>query len=149
MTSTDQIDETMKTIYNQRAIDFINEAIRDEVIYLLVHEGMCIHTDSLEFVKEDDEPMDVIPLWTKSHLEEAKAWAEDYGTLEEMPLAYLIEEFLPEIEEQYCAIGLNWDRDGVGRELPPFNIVKLIAHKAQGNELTAADLEVEEDEDEA
>lgn len=148
MTLSPEIDETIKVVYDQRAIEFINEAIQHETVYLLVQDDMCIHTDSLEYVKENDEPMDVIPMWTKSYTEEAKNWSDGHGTLEEMPLSYFIENFLPEIEEEYCAIGLNWDKDGVGREMPPFSIVKLIALKAQGKDLTSKDLDVSEEDEE-
>ncbi len=132
----------------RRAIAFINEAAKDEMIYILVREGMCIHTDSLDYVKEDNEPMDVIPAWTKSYCEGAKIWAEEHATLEEMPIGHFIEEFLPEIEENFCTIGMNWDKDGVGMELPPYHIVNLLVKKATGVEITEEDLIDEEEEDE-
>jgi hypothetical protein len=131
-----------------RAIDFINEAARDEMVYLLVRDGMCIHTDSIDYVKDDNEPMDVIPVWTKSYCEGAKTWAEEHATLEEMPIGHFIEEFLPEIEENFCTIGMNWDKDGVGIELPPYHIVNLLVKKATGAEITDEDLIDETEEEE-
>lgn len=140
--------EAAETAALERGVAFINEAARDEVVYLLVREGMCIHTDSLDYVKDNDEPMDVIPVWTKGYCEEAKTWAEDHATLEEMPIGHFIEEFLPEIEENFCTIGMNWDKDGVGMELPPYHIVNLLVKKATGAEIIADDLKDEVVEEE-
>jgi hypothetical protein len=131
--------------FNGRALKFIEEAVATEKVYVLVQDKMCVQTESLEFTREDDEPMDTIPLWTESHIENAKTWAEDYATLEEMPVSYLIEEFLPEIEEGYCSVGLNWDQDGIGRELPPFHLVQLLVKQVKEGKITEKDLDISEE----
>ncbi|AIK96886.1 DUF2750 domain-containing protein [Candidatus Odyssella acanthamoebae] len=131
--------------FNGRALKFIEEAVATEKIYVLVQDKMCVQTESLEFTREDDEPLDTIPLWTESYVENAKTWAEDYATLEEMPVSYLIEEFLPEIEEGYCSVGLNWDQDGIGRELPPFHLVQLLVKQVKEGKITEKDLDISEE----
>ncbi|MBW8309988.1 MAG: DUF2750 domain-containing protein [Candidatus Paracaedibacteraceae bacterium] len=130
--------------FNGRALKFIEEAVASEKVYVLVQDKMCVQTESLEFTREDDEPMDTIPLWTESYIKNAKTWAEDYASLEEMPVSYLIEEFLPEIEEGYCSVGLNWDQDGIGRELPPFHLVQLLVKQVKEGKISEKDLDVEE-----
>lgn len=133
-----------KELYG-RALKFIEEAVATEKVYVLVKDKMCVQTESLEFTREDDEPMDTIPLWTQSYIEDAKTWAEGHASLEEMPAAYLVEEFLPEIEEGYCSVGLNWDQDGVGMELPPFNLVQLLVKQVKEGKITPEDLDVAEE----
>lgn len=142
-----ELDQDLEKEFNDRALKFIAEAVATEKVYVLVQDKMCVQTESLEFTREDDEPMDTIPLWTESYIENAKTWAEDCATLEEMPVAYLIEEFLPEIEDGYCSVGLNWDQDGIGRELPPFNLVQLLVKQVKEGKITEADLDVEDIEE--
>lgn len=137
-------DQDLEKEFNGRALKFIQEAVATEKVYVLVQDKMCVQTESLEFTRDDDEPMDTIPLWTESYKENAVTWAEDYATLEEIPVSYLIEEFLPEVEEGYCSIGLNWDQDGIGRELPPFNLVQLLVKQVKDGKVTEADLDIEE-----
>ncbi len=137
-------DQDLEKEFNGRALKFIQEAVATEKIYVLVQDKMCVQTESLEFTRDDDEPMDTIPLWTESYKENAITWAEDHAALEEMPVSYLIEEFLPEVEEGYCSIGLNWDQDGIGRELPPFNLVQLLVKQVKDGAVTEADLDVDE-----
>lgn len=141
-----QADQDLEKEFNGRAIKFIEEAVATEKVYVLVQDKMCVQTESLEYTREDDEPMDTIPLWTESYQENAKTWAEDHATLEEMPVSYLIEEFLPEFEEGYCSIGLNWDQDGIGRELPPFKLVQLLVKQVKEGKITEKDLDIEEEE---
>lgn len=141
-----QADQDLEKEFNGRAIKFIEEAVATEKVYVLVQDKMCVQTESLEYTREDDEPMDTIPLWTESYQENAKTWAEDHATLEEMPVSYLIEEFLPEVEEGYCSIGLNWDQDGIGRELPPFKLVQLLVKQVKEGKISEKDLDIEEEE---
>ncbi len=137
-------DQELEKEFNGRALKFIQEAVATEKVYVLVQDKMCVQTESLEFTRDDDEPMDTIPLWTESYHANAVTWAEDQATVEEMPVSYLIEEFLPEVENGYCSIGLNWDQDGIGRELPPFNLVQLLVKQVKDGKITEADLDIEE-----
>jgi Protein of unknown function (DUF2750) len=138
-------EQDFEAEFNNRALKFIEEAVATEKVYVLVQDKMCIQTESLEFLREDDEPMDTIPLWTESYLENARTWAEDYATIETMPVSYLIEEFLPEIEDGSCSVGLNWDYDGIGREVPPFKLVHLLVKQVKEGKIVLKDLEEDEE----
>jgi hypothetical protein len=41
---------------------------------------------------------------------------------------------------------MNWDKDGVGMELLPYHVVNLLVKKATGAQLTAEDLEEDDEE---
>lgn len=128
-------------VVNQRALSFFDELVKESKIFVVINDGMCLNTDSTEFVDEDNEPLVSIPLWSESFQEDAKAWAKDQGMLEEMPLSYLVETFIPQLEENFCTVGLNWDKDGVGREFTPFDVARLIVEKTEGNKVELPDYE--------
>lgn len=133
-------------VTDSRALAFFAELVKDDKIYVLVHEGMCLNVDSTEFVDEQNEPLVSIPLWSKSYVEEAKSWAQDKGALEEMPLSYLVEQFLPQMEENFCTVGVNWDQDGQGREFTPFDVTRLIVESTEGKPIILPEYEVDIEE---
>lgn len=128
-------DEMMRQKTDQDSLKFIHEAVESEVVYVLVIENNCLQTDSTEFVDENEEPLVAVPVWTKSFLEGAQMWAGEEATAEEMALDYFINDFIPQLEESHCTIGLNWDKEGVGREFSPFDLTDLLVKKINGEEI--------------
>lgn len=128
-------DEMLREKTDQAALKFMEEAVADDVVYVLVIENNCLQTDSTEFVDENDEPLVAVPVWTKSFLESAKAWAGEDAAAEEMTLDYFINDFIPQLEESQCTVGLNWDNEGIGREFSPFDLTDMLVKKINGEEI--------------
>lgn len=125
-------DQEMQQKANEAALTFIEEVVATETVHILLIEGNCIQTDSTEFIDEKDEPLVAVPVWSKNHIEEGKSWAGEDASIEEMPLAYFLNDFLTQLEEVHCTVGLNWDKDGAGRELTPFDMANLLVRKIEG-----------------
>ncbi|WP_032113794.1 DUF2750 domain-containing protein [Candidatus Paracaedibacter symbiosus] len=116
----------------QDSLKFVEEAIETEMVYVLVVDNNCLQTDSTEYVDENEEPLVAVPVWTKSYVDVAKAWAGEEANPEEMTLDYFMNDFVPQLEEAHCTIGLNWDKDGIGREFTPFDLTDMLVKKVNG-----------------
>lgn len=132
-------DQAVSDKTDQDSLNFINEAVESEVVYILVMENNCLQTDSTEFVDENEEPLVAVPVWSKSYIDEAKKWAGEEASAEEMTLDYFINEFIPQLEESHCSIGLNWDNEGVGREFSPYDLTDLLVKKINGEAIELPD----------
>lgn len=119
----------------QDSLKFIDEAIETETIYILIADDNCLQTDSTEYVNEKEEPLVAVPVWSKSFVESAKEWAGEEATAQEMALDYFINDFVPQLEEAHCTIGINWDAQGIGREFTPFDLTDMLVKKINGEEV--------------
>lgn len=145
MTEEQMTDQAIADKTDQDSLQFITEAVESEVVYILVMENNCLQTDSTEFVDENEEPLVAVPVWTKSFVEHAKKWAGEEGVAEEMTLDYFLNEFIPQLEESHCTIGLNWDNEGVGREFSPFDLTDMLVKKINGEAVELPDHSMDED----
>lgn len=128
-------DQEMHQKSNEAAIKFIEETVATETVHILLMEGNCIQTDSTEFVDDKDEPLVAVPVWSKGAIDHGKTWAGQDVVAEEMPLAYFLNDFLTQLEEVHCTVGLNWDKDGAGREFTPFDLANMLVRKIEGQEI--------------
>lgn len=137
-------EEQVRERTGQDSLKFIDEAIETETIYILVTDNNCLQTDSTEYVDENGEPLVAVPVWTKSFVELAKKWAGEEVSAEEMGLDYFINDFIPQLEEAHCTIGLNWDSEGIGREFTPFDLTDLLVKKINGEAIELPNHAMEE-----
>jgi hypothetical protein len=128
-------EQVIREKADQDSLKFIDEAVESELLYVFVTDNNCLQTDSTEFVDENEEPLVAVPVWSKSFLAEAQKWAGEEAVPEEMTLDYFINEFIPQLEESHCTIGLNWDNEGVGREFAPFDLTDMLVRKMNGEEI--------------
>lgn len=136
-------EEQIRERTGQDSLKFIEEAVETETIYILVTDNNCLQTDSTEYVDENEEPLTAVPVWSKSFVDGAKKWAGEEANAEEMTLDYFINDFIPQLEEAHCTIGLNWDHEGIGREFTPFDLTDMLVKKINGEavELPKSDAE--------
>jgi hypothetical protein len=128
-------EQVIREKADQDSLKFIDGAVELELLYVFVTDNNCLQTDSTEFVDENEEPLVAVPVWSKSFLTEAQKWAGEEAVPEEMTLDYFINEFIPQLEESHCTIGLNWDSEGVGREFAPFDLTDMLVRKINGEEI--------------
>lgn len=137
-------EEQARERTGQDSLKFVEEAVETETIYILVTDNNCLQTDSTEYVDEKEEPLVAVPVWSKSFIESAKKWAGDEANAEEMTLDYFINDFVPQLEEAHCTIGLNWDSEGIGREFTPFDLTDMLIKKINGETIELPDQIVDE-----
>lgn len=135
--------ENTHEMVNQACLKFIEEAVETETVYLLMSEDNCLQTDSTEYVGENEEPLVAIPVWTKSYVEEGTTWAGEEAKPEEMSLDIFVNSFVPQLEEANCTIGLNWDKEGIGREFTPLDLTDILVRKINGEAVELPEQPVE------
>lgn len=132
---------------DQDSLKFIDEAVESELLYVLVTDNNCLQTDSTEFVDENEEPLVAVPVWSKSFLADAQKWAGEEAVPEEMTVDYFINEFIPQLEESHCTIGLNWDSEGMGREFAPFDLTDMLVRKINGETVELPEYLVDDEQE--
>ena len=111
----------------KRAKAFITEALKTRVVYFLEMEnGSAESTESNEFFDDDDDPVRVIPFWSKSYLPYARKYS-DNCPMHKLTLEDFVNLWLPGMNNDGVVVGLNWDQNGIGSEWLPTDLLDKLA----------------------